>query len=80
MHQLIVLGNGFDLSCGLKSRFSDFYNNRTNGTNSIESIPENKRNVWDVIFLRPNKTTLYGAILRVLSLQSFSRMTDRAQG
>ncbi len=49
MHQLIILGNGFDLTCGLKSKFSDFYSNRTNGTNSIETIPENKRNAWDVV-------------------------------
>lgn len=33
-HQLIVLGNGFDLECGLHSRFADFEkstfeNNRT---------------------------------------------------
>ena len=49
MHQLIILGNGFDLACGLKSKFSDFYSNRTNGTNSIESIPEDKRNAWDVV-------------------------------
>lgn len=49
MHQLIILGNGFDLACGLKSKFSDFYNNRTNETSSIESIPEDERNVWDVI-------------------------------
>lgn len=49
MHQLIILGNGFDLACGLKSKFSDFDNNRTSGTNSIESIPEDERNAWDVI-------------------------------
>lgn len=49
MHQLIILGNGFDLACGLKSKFSDFYSCRMNGTSSIESIPEDKRNVWDVI-------------------------------
>lgn len=28
MTNLIVLGNGFDLHCGLKSHFIDFYNNR----------------------------------------------------
>lgn len=32
MHQLIILGNGFDLACGLKSKFSQFFDNRTNGT------------------------------------------------
>ena len=49
MHQLIILGNGFDLTCGLKSKFSDFYSDRTHGTGSIESIPKDERNVWDVI-------------------------------
>lgn len=49
MHQLIILGNGFDLTCGLKSKFSDFYCNRMNGACSIESIPKDERNVWDVI-------------------------------
>lgn len=27
-HQLIVLGNGFDLQCGLHSRFVDFFEER----------------------------------------------------
>lgn len=49
MRQLIILGNGFDLTCGLKSKFSDFYGNRTKGSFSFESIPEDERNVWDVI-------------------------------
>lgn len=26
--QLIILGNGFDLACGLKSRYSDFFNSK----------------------------------------------------
>lgn len=26
--QLIVLGNGFDIQCGLKSTYQDFFNNR----------------------------------------------------
>ena len=49
MHQLIILGNGFDLTCGLKSKFSDFYSNRTSGSFSVESIPEDERNAWDMI-------------------------------
>ena len=28
MNQLIVLGNGFDIHCGLKSRYSDFFLDR----------------------------------------------------
>lgn len=49
MHQLIILGNGFDLACGLKSKFSQFFDNRTNGTFSYESVPEDERNIWDFI-------------------------------
>lgn len=49
MHQLIILGNGFDLTCGLKSKFSDFYSNRTSGSFSVKSIPEDERNAWDMI-------------------------------
>ncbi|MGL4364316.1 MAG: AbiH family protein [Bacteroidales bacterium] len=28
MEQLIILGNGFDLACNLRSRYEDFYNSR----------------------------------------------------
>lgn len=49
MHQLIILGNGFDLACGLKSSFSQFFLNRTKQTNSLELIPDDQRNVWDLI-------------------------------
>lgn len=49
MHQLIVLGNGFNLACGLKSKFSDFYASRTDNTYEFNSIPEDQRNVWDLI-------------------------------
>lgn len=55
MHQLIILGNGFDLTCGLKSKFSDFYSNRMNGASSTESIPEGEMNVWDVILSETGK-------------------------
>lgn len=26
--KVVILGNGFDLSCGLKSRYSDFFSSR----------------------------------------------------
>ncbi len=26
--ETLVIGNGFDLQCGLKSKYSDFYNDR----------------------------------------------------
>ncbi|EHZ0460830.1 hypothetical protein K5G30_002722, partial [Enterococcus faecalis] len=28
--KVVILGNGFDLSCGLKSRYSDFFCKRIN--------------------------------------------------
>ena len=36
--QLLIIGNGFDFACGLKSRYSDFF----------DSIPEEKYrdNFW----------------------------------
>ncbi|MDO4912915.1 MAG: AbiH family protein, partial [Lactobacillus sp.] len=35
MHQILILGNGFDLSCGLKSSYSDFFEDRYCNLNSI---------------------------------------------
>lgn len=62
MHQLIILGNGFDLACGLKSKFSQFFDNRTNGTFSYESVPEDERNIWDFILSEVGESALYGVI------------------
>lgn len=55
MHQLIILGNGFDLTCGLKSKFSHFYGSRTDYTDELNSIPEDQRNVWDLILSQVGK-------------------------
>lgn len=44
--QLIVLGNGFDLTCGLKSQYSDFYQS------------ENKSNQFDNILVRFAERTM----------------------
>lgn len=53
-HQLIVIGNGFDLECGLKSSFSSFFTARNScfahDADSNETNPLGfKRNLWDVI-------------------------------
>lgn len=60
-HQLIVLGNGFDLECGLHSRFADFEKARlkivelssiakdTNGESFIQRLRKNGITAWDVI-------------------------------
>lgn len=60
MHQLIILGNGFDLTCGLKSKFSDFYRNRMNAACSIESILRTKEMSGMSFFLKSVKTTHCG--------------------
>lgn len=48
MHQLLIFGNGFDLSCGLKSRFSDFFGDRIN---MVDNLPEHydELTAWDLI-------------------------------
>lgn len=55
-HQLLVIGNGFDLESGLPSGFADFYNARRPLLNSekLDSGPlaarlRFRKNVWDLI-------------------------------
>ncbi|KAE8127279.1 AbiH family protein [Bifidobacterium tibiigranuli] len=43
MHQLIVIGNGFDLQCGLPSRFSDFQRYRANRVSSLGVLLQQER-------------------------------------
>lgn len=59
-HQLIVLGNGFDLQCGLKSSFSDFFLDRMplaeeasgmRGDELVAFMQEKHLTVWDLILL-----------------------------
>ncbi|QTB90235.1 hypothetical protein BSD967_07735 [Bifidobacterium saguini] len=49
--QLIILGNGFDISCGLPSRYSDFYKTRPAVAEIFNCACQAKANVniWDVI-------------------------------
>ncbi|AZZ60433.1 hypothetical protein DSM07_03425 [Oenococcus sp. UCMA 16435] len=35
LNQLIIIGNGFDLRCGLPSRFKDFFNYRYGNFNQV---------------------------------------------
>lgn len=42
-HQLIVIGNGFDLQCGLRSKFSDFFDKRSEEFPSLERYLGQKR-------------------------------------
>jgi hypothetical protein len=57
--QLLVLGNGFDLHCHLKSKYQDFFNTRNTksileskapeGTNWGKYIHDQGMNIWDII-------------------------------
>lgn len=58
--QLIVLGNGFDLQCGLKSRFRDFFEPRFE---KIKSVSEYGNEYWKT-FISNNGLTLWDFILR----------------
>ncbi|MGO5500890.1 AbiH family protein [Paratractidigestivibacter faecalis] len=51
-HQLIVIGNGFDLECGLPSSFADFIKARNNFFAEDKPKPENlsfTKTIWDEI-------------------------------
>lgn len=45
--QLLIIGNGFDLKCGLQSKFTDYYNNSTDMTEVLDKMNElfNDRNM-----------------------------------
>ena len=52
-HQLVVIGNGFDLECKLKSSFTSFISARNRALEQEGNSESNplgfKRNLWDVI-------------------------------
>ena len=57
-HQLLILGNGFDISCGLRSRFSDFFEDRVHALENVGDIEgdelvafcaDKHLTVWDLI-------------------------------
>lgn len=58
-HQLVVLGNGFDLECGLRSRFSDFMAERL-----IKMEPDNFAFETWIAFLQDSQLTVWDFILR----------------
>lgn len=60
-NQLIIIGNGFDLACGLESSYQAFFDNRFgdlefNNYSDYEKFADDStkiphKNVWDLIFL-----------------------------
>ncbi|MBR3159333.1 MAG: hypothetical protein IKF14_09560 [Atopobiaceae bacterium] len=56
--QMMVIGNGFDLACGLRSSYADFFGGRLQRADSVEDcdeeewkkvVDENRLTVWDFI-------------------------------
>ena len=52
-HQLIVIGNGFDLQCGLRSKFGDFFQPRFE---KIKGISDYKRETWKQVIMESGLT------------------------
>ena len=55
MRTLLVLGNGFDINCNLKSKFSDFFATKIeetscNGQKGLGLRKEYRNNIWYIIF------------------------------
>ena len=57
-HQLIVIGNGFDLACGIKSGFASFFDPRMRalgacrdpeGDTQFEKMAESNLTAWDIV-------------------------------
>ena len=56
MKSLLILGNGFDLNCDLKSNFSDFFQTKLmtvsfNGESGLDLKNRTIENIWYLIFL-----------------------------
>lgn len=60
LHQLIIVGNGFDLACGLNSRFIDFFAPRFQ---IIDTITDYTQKGWSRI-VQDNELTVWDFMLR----------------
>ena len=58
--QLIILGNGFDLACGLKSRYSDFFSQRFGQQLKTDSSPGHVYEQLDNSLGSLKKSTIIG--------------------
>lgn len=53
--QLLIIGNGFDLSCGLKSSYKDFFDNYLKSISSTDSKMYWERYFQDMAYLNSDK-------------------------
>ena len=61
-HQLLIIGNGFDLECGLPSKFKDFYEPRHEAMLSYEEEYSNPEVPWGRL-LKDDGLTIWDVIL-----------------
>lgn len=61
--QLIVIGNGFDLECGLPSKFEDFFSSRYNVIAHAEEASSSAEQPWGA-FLTSHGLTVWDVILQ----------------
>lgn len=82
-HQLIIIGNGFDLACGLKSRFGDFFEPRFEAISSISDcshatwsdlVEHSGLTLWDFI-LQANVDSLWCDVEAVIERWVLSAST-----
>jgi lmo0472 protein len=70
-HQLLIIGNGFDLECGLRSRFIDFFSSRiktpqrnfteddNDATHAPEELVSAFPTIWDLILRNKQDTNWF---------------------
>lgn len=93
-NQLIILGNGFDLECQLRSQFNDYFRTRMekpwlcSTSDQWKESPDDPENLWDHIFNLEKKNNpknwkdVEAVILEWVSCKEkndYEDLTDRIQ-
>ena len=61
--QLLILGNGFDLQCSLKSSFDDFMKTRLAKVDEVGNLFKRSHDLPDITVTRPDQSTIGGNAL-----------------
>lgn len=83
--QLLILGNGFDLQCGLKSSFNDFMKTRLEKVQKIRELIKVSKHLTYINITGPDGIPGYGNLLsywlwkKNLTVWDFILYEDRQQ-
>lgn len=84
MHQLLVLGNGFDLACGLRSSYNDFFKWRFKKLFNIDDFKECSRicnkietDIYIYNKIVPTQKPAYEAIMPISKPDYFKKYKDK---